>query len=58
MKDDTYGEPTIIQSQKAIVRVYHPILTEQEHKKRRQAIYKATAELLKEYERVKANEKV
>ena len=57
MKGDIYGEPVLIKSEKAIIRVFHPLITEEERRKRQKEIYNATVELLKAHERVKANEK-
>ena len=45
-KQDTYGEPRIIEFDNMIARVYSPILTEAERKQRLDAIAKAAASLL------------
>ena len=46
-KNDVYGEPIIIEKEGFKARVYHPILTEAERKRRLEIIAKAAAELLK-----------
>jgi ribosome recycling factor len=51
--NDTYHEPILIETPGAIIRVYHPELTEQERNRRMKAIHNAAAELLKEVERKK-----
>jgi hypothetical protein len=53
MQKDTYKEAILIESPGAIIRVYHPILTDQERNRRMKAIHNAAAELLKEFERKK-----
>ena len=54
---DTYQEPILIESPGAIIRVYHPELTDQERSRRMKAIHNAAAELLKDIERkAKRNE--
>lgn len=47
MNTDTYKEPEIIVTPRAIIKVYRPILTDEEHKKRMKAIHDAAANLLK-----------
>lgn len=44
---DTYGEPIIFNFPNATVRVFRPILTPEEHKRRMQIIHDAAAELLR-----------
>lgn len=44
---DVYGEPEIIVNDKAIIKVYHPILTPEEREQRMQDIYNATKRFLK-----------
>lgn len=51
--NDTYHEPILIETPGAIIRVYHPVLTDQERNRRMKAIYNASAALLKEVERKK-----
>lgn len=51
---DIYGEPTILVSPTAVVRVYHPILTEEERAKRMQQIHDAFASLILEANRARA----
>ena len=46
MKNDTYGEPVIIEENNIIVRVYSPILTEEEYNRRMEQIKKAAVRLL------------
>lgn len=46
MKKDTYGEPTIIQKNNIIARVYSPILTEEEYNRRMEDIKQAAIRLL------------
>ena len=45
-KQDTYGEPRIIEFDNMIARVYSPILTEDERKQRLKAIEREAALLL------------
>lgn len=53
-QQDTYGEPTIFEFSGMTVRVYRPILTDEERAKRMEEIKKAAAALLiSEYERKK-----
>jgi len=53
-QQDTYGEPTIFEFPGMTVRVYRPILTDEERAKRMEEIKKAAAALLiSEYERKK-----
>lgn len=49
-KQDTYGEPTVFEYPNAIVRVYRPILSEDEQARRMRQIQKAAEELLKDME--------
>lgn len=44
---DTYEEPKIFTFPNAVVKVYSPILTEEERKKRMERIAKSAEELLK-----------
>ena len=44
---DTYSEPKIFNYPDAVVRVYSPILTEEERKKRMETIAKSAESLLK-----------
>ena len=53
MKNDTYNEAILIESPGAIIRVYHPVLTDQERNRRMKAIHNAAADLLKDVERKK-----
>ena len=46
MKNDTYGEPEIIKENNIIARVYSPILTEDEQKRRMEQIKQAAIRLL------------
>lgn len=45
--NDTYMEPITIESPGAIIRVYRPILTEEERARRMKRLHDAAAELLK-----------
>lgn len=54
--DDTYKLDMVIESASAIIRVYRPVLTEAERKKRMEEIKKKAAALLKEREA--KNEKI
>lgn len=49
-KQDTYGEPTVFEYPNAIVRVYRPILSDEEQARRMKQIHKAAEELLKDVE--------
>lgn len=44
---DEYMEPVVIESPGAIIRVYRPILTEEERARRMKRLHDAAAELLK-----------
>lgn len=44
---DTYGEPKTIEFPNAVVKVYSPILTEEERKRRMEMIAKSAERLLK-----------
>ncbi len=44
---DTYKEPKILTFPNAVIKVYSPILTEEERKKRMERIAKSAEELLK-----------
>lgn len=46
MKKDTYGEPTIIEKNNIIARVYSPILTKEEYNRRMEDIKQAAIRLL------------
>ena len=43
---DTYKEVKVIEFPGMVVRVFSPILTEEEHNRRMKAIHKASADLL------------
>lgn len=45
---DTYSEPTIIQDEKWTIRIFRPILTEEEKAKRMKRIHDAAADLVKD----------
>ena len=47
---DTYKEPIIFIRPKAIVRVFRPVLSEEEQKRRMKKIHDAAADLLKPVE--------
>jgi len=44
---DTYHEPIIFEHPKATVRVFRPVLSEEERKRRMKIIHDAAADLLK-----------
>ena len=46
MKNDVYGEPTIMKKGNIIARVYSPILTEEERNKRMERIIQASISLV------------
>ena len=46
MRNDTYGEPTVITKGNCIAKVYSPILTDKERDKRMTAIKKASVSLV------------
>ena len=50
-KPDTYGEPTVLEYPNAIVRVYRPILSDEEQTRRMRQVYKAAEELLKDVQK-------
>ena len=50
---DTYGEPIILNIDGAIVKVRHPILTEEERERRMKRIHDAAADLLLSVEAVR-----
>lgn len=50
-KQDTYGEPTVFEYPNAIVRVYRPILSDEEQARRMRQVYKAAEELLKDVQK-------
>lgn len=57
-QQDVYGEPQIFKFPGMTVRVYRPILTDEERARRMKEIEKAAAALLiSEYERKRRNEK-
>lgn len=56
MNTDTYKEPEILVTPKAVIKIYRPILTDEEHKKRLKAIHDAAAELLKSLPNEVSNE--
>lgn len=45
-KNDTYKEPIIIETENMVARVYIPVLTEEERKRRLEAIAKSAVRLL------------
>lgn len=47
---DTYGEPITLELPNTIVRVYRPVLSNEETERRKKNIYKAAADLLKSVE--------
>ena len=49
-KADTYNEPIILEFPNATVRVFRPILTDEERKRRMKRIHDAAAELIKSVE--------
>ena len=51
---DTYGEPKTIEFPNAVVKVYSPILTEEERKRRMERIAKSAERLLNS----KSNEEI
>lgn len=51
MKNDIYGEPEIIEKNNTIVRVYSPILTDEERNRRMEQIKQAAISLLLSKER-------
>ena len=51
MKNDTYNEAILIESPDAVIRVYRPVLTDEERNRRMKRIHDAAAELLKSQER-------
>ena len=46
MKNDTYGEPVIFHKNHITAKVYFPILTDEEQKRRMEQVKKAAARLL------------
>ena len=46
MKNDTYGEPVIFRKNHITAKVYSPILTDEEQKRRMEEVKKAAARLL------------
>lgn len=46
MKNDIYGEPTIIKGKNIIAKVYSPIITEKEKERRRELIKQASVSLV------------
>ena len=46
MKNDTYGEPDIIVENNVVVRVYSPILTDEERERRYERIKQASVRLV------------
>jgi hypothetical protein len=59
MKNDTYGEPDIIVENNVVVRVYSPILTDEERERRYERIKQASVRLVlsKEQRKDKNNDK-
>lgn len=51
---DTYMEPIIIENEKAIIRVYRPILDDAERARRMKRIYDSAAKLIMEAQKVGA----
>lgn len=47
---DTYGEPIILKLPNTIVRVYSPVLSDEEQARRMRKIHNAAADLLKSVE--------
>ena len=47
MKKDTYHEPIVMQDAGAIIRIYRPILDDEERARRMKRIHDAAARLLK-----------
>lgn len=47
---DTYQEPIVLEFPNAIVRVFRPVLSEEERKRRMKRIHDAAAELIKAVE--------
>ena len=58
MKNDTYGEPDIIVENNVVVRVYSPILTDEERESRYERIKQASVRLVlsKEQRKERQNE--
>lgn len=48
---DIYHDPEIMELDNCTVRIYRPILSEEEHKRRRKAIHDAAVNLLRQVER-------
>ena len=46
MKNDTYGEPVIFKKNNITARVYAPIITDEEQKRRMEQVKQAAARLL------------
>lgn len=46
MKNDTYGEPEVIQGDNIVAYVYTPILTDEERERRREMIKQAAVRLV------------
>ena len=51
MPNDTYNEAILIESPNAVIRVYRPVLTDDERSRRMKRIYDAAAKLLISQER-------
>ena len=58
INNDTYKEPIVYEYPDAIIKVYRPILTDEEHERRMKKIREAAIKLLISAERNKANESV
>lgn len=52
MGQDTYGEPKVIHTDGATIRIFTPILTEEERERRMERIKYCAVELLRAQERV------
>ena len=55
MKNDTYGEPVIFKKNNITARVYSPILTDEEQKRRMEQVKQAAARLLLSTEKGRNN---
>lgn len=55
MKNDVYGEPTIIRKGNIVARLYSPILTDEERERRMENIKKAAVRLVLAQEKVRGN---
>ena len=55
MKEDVYGEPTIIRKGNIVARCFTPILTDEERERRMENIKKAAVRLVLAQEKVRGN---